>query len=115
MAWKALNIALLALFLGMILYGAAKQPYGTLEGRRSPAYAIADELEAISYNTHEMTPRMEDARRRWAGYPSVYLDNPGQWPKPGTVGVWINGHDVIVRWIDPSTGVKTSAHRVTAE
>lgn len=85
------------------------------KSNRSPVYAIADELEAMTYRKGDLAPRMDEARRRFGTYPSVYLEDPSQWPEPGVVGVWIEGRDVVVRWIDPDTGVKTSALRLTAE
>lgn len=82
---------------------------------QSPVYAIADELEAMTYRKADLSLHMEEARRRFGSHPSTYLEGPNTWPKPGVVGVWLEGHEVVVRWIDPETGVKTSAHRRTAE
>lgn len=80
---------------------------------RSPVYAIADELEAMTYRKTEISPRMEDVKVRFGSMPSTYLEDPAQWPSPGVLGVWVKDREVIVRWIDPETGIKTSAHRRT--
>lgn len=80
----------------------------------SPVYAVADELEAIARQPGHMGVLMEQARQRFKHVPSMYLNDPRDWPpRPGVLGVWVSGEDIVCRWVCPHTGVKTSAHRIS--